>query len=127
MILRFFSDACIENNIMPAYTRSDFGTENIDLAFIQQLYQGLDTHIFGPSPSNQRIERWWGSMRLGGVEKWIQFFREMELEGTTLLILILYYFNSHLQVYTITMMLIDSSRFGFHKNRMECTYDSKEW
>ena len=65
--------------------RTDCGTENGTMAAIQAYFRqhgndqfaGSRSHIYGTSPSNQRIEAWWSYYRRERFSWWIDFFKEM--------------------------------------------------
>jgi hypothetical protein len=65
--------------------RTDCGTENGIMAAIQAYFRqqgndefaGSNSHKYGTSPSNQRIEAWWSYYRRGRSSWWIDFFKEM--------------------------------------------------
>jgi len=45
---------------IPAVIRTDRGTENVNMAALQELLRGdRHAHIYSTSPSNQRVEAWW--------------------------------------------------------------------
>ena len=69
--------------------RGDRGTENGNVAAIQRFFRrsadddfaGDKSFMFGKSTSNQRIEAWWGRLRKGCAEWWIQFFKDLRDSG----------------------------------------------
>ena len=62
----------------PVKVRSDCGTENGVLAAIQCEFRGTaDAHVFGSSPSNQRIEGWWSFYRRNRSTWWINYFKDL--------------------------------------------------
>lgn len=75
--------AVMDLNVMPTLTRTDYGSENPLVAAVQETFHPdqNEAHIYGPSTANQRIERWWGSMRMAGINFWIELFTTMERSG----------------------------------------------
>lgn len=65
--------------------RADCGTENGIMAAIQAYFRqhdkdefaGSNSHKYGTSPSDQRIEPWWSYYRRGRSSWWIDFFKDM--------------------------------------------------
>ena len=65
--------------------RADRGTENVNVAILQRFFRregedsraGDDSFIYGKSVSNQRIEAWWGILRKGCSDWWINYFKDM--------------------------------------------------
>ena len=59
----------------PLQVRTDCGTENVTVAAIQSLVTGnVQSHIYGTSPGNQRIEAWWSFYRRQHSQWWIELF-----------------------------------------------------
>lgn len=73
----------------PKLVRTDMGTENVVVRYIQRYLRrnGEDeraaerSYISGKSTANQRIESWWGVMRKEGIEYWITVLGELKDEG----------------------------------------------
>lgn len=65
----------------PANMRGDMGTENSHVAQIQSFCTGSPSFIYGRSTANQRIERWWGILRMECVQFWIDLFQLMKDTG----------------------------------------------
>uniref|UniRef100_K1Q1M5 Integrase core domain-containing protein n=1 Tax=Magallana gigas TaxID=29159 RepID=K1Q1M5_MAGGI len=73
----------------PRCVRLDAGTENIYIEDIQKSFRwyhdddmcGKKSVIIGRSMSNQRIERWWRTLREMGISFWIHLFKDMEDQG----------------------------------------------
>lgn len=69
--------------------RGDRGTENVNLAGIQRFFRrssdddfsGEKSFMYGKSTSNQRIEAWWGRLRQGCADWWIEFFKNLRDSG----------------------------------------------
>ena len=82
---RYYLECVKENFGCPMIVRTDCGTENGTMAAIQAYFRqhgndqfaGTRSHIYGTSPSNQRIEAWWSYYRRGRSSWWIDFFKEM--------------------------------------------------
>ena len=70
--------------------RADRGTENVNVAAIQRFFRsssnddfsGDKSFMYGKSTSNQRIEAWWGRLRQGCADWWIEFFKDMRDSGS---------------------------------------------
>lgn len=80
-ILAYYLDTIERVGCMPECQRSDRGAENQLLAGVQRHFNGEQSHIFGRSVANQRIECWWNQMYAGGIEFWIEFFKDLERTG----------------------------------------------
>ncbi|XP_065888426.1 uncharacterized protein [Dysidea avara] len=73
----------------PTIVRSDRGTENCNVAFLQPFlrescddqFRGEKSFMYGKSTSNQRIEAWWGQLRKNGAGWWMDFFKELRTNG----------------------------------------------
>ena len=73
----------------PLRVRTDCGTENVVLAGMQcylrahgtDEFAGEKAHIYGSSPSNQRIEAWWSFLRRSCSSWWIDLFQDMSERG----------------------------------------------
>lgn len=81
---------CIQHlGIVPKIMRSDLGTENTNLAFLQPFFRhecndsmaGLKSFIYGKSTSNQRIEAWWSILRNQCTDWWICLFKDLKDRG----------------------------------------------
>ena len=67
---------------VPEVLRTDCGTENVTVAAIQSFLRNDDhAHVYGTSPSNQRIEAWWSFFRRGNVQWWMELFQGFSDEG----------------------------------------------
>ena len=70
---------------VPRILRGDNGTENVTMAAIQRFFRreaadafaGDKSFMYGRSVSNQRIEAWWGQLRRGCADWWIEYFKNM--------------------------------------------------
>ena len=66
--------------------RGDRGTEKGNIAAAQRFFRrsssdefsGEKCFMYGKSTSNQRIEAWWGRLKQGCAEWWIQFFKFLQ-------------------------------------------------
>ena len=69
--------------------RGDRGTENVSLAAIQHFFRrscdddfsAAKSFMYGKSTTNQRIEAWWGRLRQGCADWWIEFFKNLTDSG----------------------------------------------
>ena len=69
--------------------RDDMGTENCRIAAIQRYlridsedsWAGEKSFLYGKSVSNQRIEAWWGQLRKGSSDWWLNHFKNLRDEG----------------------------------------------
>lgn len=74
---------------VPRVVRSDLGTENKTLEFLQPLFRrecsdsfgGLKSFIYGKSSANQRIEAWWSLLRKGCIDWWMCMFKDLRDRG----------------------------------------------
>ena len=66
----------------PVKLRTDCGTENGVMAALQCEFQSSsDSHFFGTSPANQRIESWWSQFRRSRSTWWINYFKDLIEKG----------------------------------------------
>ena len=66
----------------PQYLRTDCGAENGIIADIQCFFlMSENTHRYGTSVSNQRIENWWSHMRKGFTNWLIEFLKALVNEN----------------------------------------------
>ncbi|XP_065892437.1 uncharacterized protein [Dysidea avara] len=73
----------------PTILRTDRGTENTNIAFLQPFLR--DQHddpfakeksfMYGQSTSNQRIEAWWGQLRKNAAQWWMDYFKALRETG----------------------------------------------
>ena len=74
---------------VPQRIRSDLGTENTNISFLQKYFrwQDNDNHagpqsfVQGKSSANQRIEAWWSKFRDGGGGWWLNVFKDLRDSG----------------------------------------------
>ncbi|XDV17739.1 hypothetical protein PO909_023558, partial [Leuciscus waleckii] len=87
LIAGYFMDAVIKAGGCPARVRLDLGTENVHVAEMQRFLTfsedrpATDHVTFGPSTGNQRIERWWLTLRSECVQFWIDLFDKLREDG----------------------------------------------
>lgn len=100
--------------------RGDRGTENGSLAAIQRFFRrsaegdfaGEKSFMFGKSTSNQRIEAWWGRLRQGCAEWWIECFKDLRDSG-------LYNDDDVIQREFLKFCFIDVLRMELHRVTQE--------
>lgn len=67
---------------LSAEASEDCGTENVTVAALQSLLaQDRNSHMYGSSPSNQRIESWWSFYRRSRSAWWSNFFQSFVHDG----------------------------------------------
>ncbi len=89
VVAKYFVDYIRQVKAVPHIIRTDRGTENTLIEDIQIAfrYHDNDDHsdfksfMYGKSTSNQRIERWWGSMRQGAMNYWLSLFKDLVYSG----------------------------------------------
>ena len=89
IISQYFLDYVRQLGGTARIVRGDRGTENGNLAAIQRFFRrsmnddfsGDKSFMFGKSTSNQRIEAWWGRLRQGCADWWIEFFKDLRDSG----------------------------------------------
>ncbi|MEQ2313244.1 hypothetical protein AMECASPLE_039692 [Ameca splendens] len=87
IIAGYFIDAVMEYNGFPQKIRMDHGTENTYVAAMQRFLHntenenGFDSVILGPSTGNQRIERWWCTLRSECTQFWMEHFDQLKADG----------------------------------------------
>ena len=87
IIAGYFMDAVINAGGCPARLRLDLGTENGHMAEMQRFMHfpanqsETDSVTFGPSTGNQRIERWWLTLRSECVQFWMDLFDKLRADG----------------------------------------------
>ncbi|XP_070548835.1 uncharacterized protein [Ptychodera flava] len=72
----------------PRIVRADHGTETGLLMTVQAMLRANgddafadNSYWYGPSTANQRIERWWGILRMKSSDWWIDHFKELVTDG----------------------------------------------
>ena len=82
LIASYFVECTSAIGGFPSTVRTDCGTENVLLAAIQVWSTGNNQgHLYGTSPSNQRIESWWSFFRRCHSQGSIDFFESMVADG----------------------------------------------
>ncbi|XP_027858982.1 uncharacterized protein LOC114135683 [Xiphophorus couchianus] len=87
VIAGYFMDAVIKAEGCPERLRVDLGTENVNAADMQRYLHltedqpQSDNVIFGPSTGNQRIERWWLTLRSECIQFWMDLFDKLKADG----------------------------------------------
>ena len=62
--------------------RGDCGTENVYVAALQRFFNNDEqSFVYGKSCYKQRIEAFWGMLRRGCVDWWINFFKDLRDNG----------------------------------------------
>ena len=78
-VASFYVDTVQHFRVQPAIIRSDRGTENVNVAAIQEFLGAK--HFYGTSQRNQRIEALWSIlMYRGGLHRWREHFQDMVAE-----------------------------------------------
>ncbi|KAF3859892.1 hypothetical protein F7725_000147 [Dissostichus mawsoni] len=87
IIAGYLIDSVTENNGCTQRVRLDHGTENTHVAQMQKFLHniedenGMECVTLGPSTGNQRIERWWGTLRSECAQFWMDHFDQMKADG----------------------------------------------
>lgn len=86
IIAGYFVDAVVNAGGCPARVRLDMGTENGHIAELQRFLhypanEVTEPVLLGPSTGNQRIERWWLTLRSQCTQYWIDFFDKIKEDG----------------------------------------------
>ena len=87
-VAQFYLECVRQNKGCPLQTRTDCGTENGVIAAAQCYFRSSDdgpfkgeqTHCFGTSHHNQRIENWWSHLKKTCSSWWINFFKDLVAE-----------------------------------------------
>ncbi len=78
LIAGYFLNCAEDNGGYPYKCQTDCGTENVHLAALHTYVTGRqDSHKYGTSPSNQRIEAWWSFYRRSTSQWWIELFESL--------------------------------------------------
>jgi hypothetical protein len=78
----YYLDAVEKLMLCPNKLRSDRGSENSVVAALQScLTDNLDSHVFGSSTTNQRIESFWAVLRRQLSQWWINLLEDMSSAG----------------------------------------------
>ncbi|KAA0721248.1 hypothetical protein E1301_Tti018145 [Triplophysa tibetana] len=84
VIAGYFVNAVAENNGYPQRIRIDRGTENNHIAEMQIFFRedaNAECGTIGPSTGNQRIERWWSTLRSQCIQFWMDHFEQLKEDG----------------------------------------------
>uniref|UniRef100_A0A0F8C524 Integrase core domain-containing protein n=1 Tax=Larimichthys crocea TaxID=215358 RepID=A0A0F8C524_LARCR len=88
VIAGYFMDAVLSTEGCPERVRLDMGTENVRLAEMQNFLHWSEGQVantdhvtFGPSTGNQRIERWWLTLRNQCAQFWMDIFDKLRCDG----------------------------------------------
>lgn len=89
IVAQFYLDCVRQLGATARIIRGDRGTENVNVAAIQRFFRrsseddfsGEKSFIYGKSTSNQRIEAWWGRLRQGCADWWIEYFKNLRDSG----------------------------------------------
>ncbi len=82
VIASYFLTSVSQSGICPRKSRTDAGTENVVIATLHSVLTNNEkAHVYGTSPSNQRIESFWNCFRRLRVQSWISFFENLESNG----------------------------------------------
>lgn len=84
VIAGYFVNAVAENNGCPQRIRIDHGTENTHIAEMQIFFREAandECVTLGPSTGNQRIERWWSTLRSQCIQFWMDHFEQLKEDG----------------------------------------------
>ncbi|XP_076095470.1 uncharacterized protein LOC143066425 [Mytilus galloprovincialis] len=83
-----FLQSVEERSACPHIVRADAGTENVTVAAMQNMLRennndsmADNSFVYGKSTHNQRIERWWGTLRSKCTDRWINHFKKLQAEG----------------------------------------------
>ena len=80
---KLYLDCVEEHGGCPMITRTDYGTENCNIAALQSYFRSdEDAHKYGTSTRNQRIENWWSHFRKSCAHFWINFFKDLKDNGS---------------------------------------------
>ncbi|KAG9278008.1 hypothetical protein AMEX_G5792 [Astyanax mexicanus] len=86
VIAGYYINAVAENNGFPQKVRLDHGTENTHVATMQVFLHSVEENAsecvtLGPSTGNQRIERWWCTLRSECTQFWMDHFDQLKADG----------------------------------------------
>uniref|UniRef100_A0A1X7UFU3 Integrase core domain-containing protein n=2 Tax=Amphimedon queenslandica TaxID=400682 RepID=A0A1X7UFU3_AMPQE len=82
-IAHYYIQCVKENEGCPQLLRTDKGSENSNLAVIQPILRhfhtdslsGKNSHRYGKSTTNQRVEAFWSQLRRSYSDWWMSFFK----------------------------------------------------
>ncbi|XP_067938690.1 uncharacterized protein [Watersipora subatra] len=88
VIAKYFLDQVEKIKALPKIVRADRGTENVNVERIQSELRTVHSDsmsgkafLYGKSTRNQRIERFWRSLREGCLQPFIHLFDDLESKG----------------------------------------------
>ena len=89
IVAQYYLDYVRQSSATERIIRGDRGTENGNVAAIQRFFRrdseddfsGEKSFIYGRSTANQRIEAWWGRLRQGCADWWIEYFKNLRDSG----------------------------------------------
>lgn len=83
IIAHNYMNAVVQYDGCPWQIRTDCGTENVHVAAIQAFINNrMNSHVYGTSPANQRIESWWTFLRRNRSQWWICLFEGLVACGS---------------------------------------------
>lgn len=107
VIAGYYMDAVINAGGCPSRIRLDLGTENGHVADMQRfLSENTDSATLGPSTGNQRIERWWLTLRSQCTQFWIDLFDKLREDG--------FFSDNFLDKSVIQFCFLQIIQVGFH-------------
>lgn len=83
VVAGYYMEAVRNRMGCPKLVRADLGTENGTVRDMQVFLNGnvRKAFLYGTSPHNQGIERWWGTLRREFAQYWMDFFGLLKDEG----------------------------------------------
>lgn len=89
IVTRYYLDYVRQSRATARIIQGDKGTENVNVAAIQRFFRkdsgddfsGEKSFIYGRSTANQRTEAWWGRLRQGCADWWIEYFKNLRDSG----------------------------------------------
>lgn len=88
VVLNYYLKAVEKLGMVPLILRMDRGTENFTTGDVQMLLRSCHEDdliktatMYGSSPHNQRIERFWGYLKLTVLQPYMDVFKDLEMAG----------------------------------------------
>lgn len=88
IVVNYYLESVAKSLIVPSVLRMDKGTENFITGDVQMLLRSNHNDdlatvatMYGPSTHNQRIERFWGSLKDSTLQPYIDLFKDLEACG----------------------------------------------
>ena len=89
IVAQYYLDYVRQSSATARIIRGHRGTENGNVAAIQRFFRrdseddfsGEKSFIYGRSTANQRIEAWWGRLRQGCADWWMEYFKNLRGSG----------------------------------------------